>query len=89
MKAFATQMDSTVTAIDFSHCNVHSHSYTTNDVKNRLVYIFMLVVDLSAEETFLSMFLMCFLMDLIGLIKSKGWQWGVLSKIDLLDARFV
>jgi hypothetical protein len=74
MKAFATQMDSTVTAIDFSHCNVHSHSYTTNNVENGLVHIFMLVVDPPAEETFLSMFLMCFLMDLIGLVKLRGWQ---------------
>jgi hypothetical protein len=39
MKAFATQIDSTVTAIDFSHCNVYSHSYTTNYVENRLVHI--------------------------------------------------
>ena len=89
MKAFTTQIDSTVTAIDFSYYNVYSHSYTTNNVKNGLVYIFMLVVDLLVEETFLSMFLICFLIDLIGLIKLRGRQWGVLSEIDLLDASFV
>jgi hypothetical protein len=61
-KASATQIDLTVAAIDFSYIYLNSHPYTTNNVENNPVHIFMLVMDPLAEEAFLCMSLMLFLM---------------------------
>jgi hypothetical protein len=61
-EASATQIDLIVAAIDFSYIYLSSYPYATNDVENNLVYISMLAIDPLAEEAFLYMFLMFFLM---------------------------
>jgi len=66
----STQIDSTITAIDFSNRDIHSYSCSTNKVKN--CWVLTSVINPPAEETLLSAFLALILMDILRSVKSRG-----------------